>query len=74
MPTVGVRGQPGYEDFAYTPEGIAAARAYARETGLTLHDESAAKGGPQRSKPLDRSKLKRSAGKVNIPTPSTKRY
>ena len=74
MPTVGVRGQPGYKEFPYTPEGAAAARSYAQESGLTLHDESAARGGPQRSKPLDKSKLKGLAGKVNIPKPSTKRY
>jgi len=74
MPTVGRPGQPGFREFPYTPEGIAAARAYAKEKGLPLHGESVARGGPQRSKPLDRSKLKRSARKVNIPKPSTMRY
>ena len=74
MPTVGVRGQAGFKEFDYTPKGIAAAKAYAEETGLTLHSEKAASGAPQRAARIRKSPPRAASGKVNVPKPSTVRY
>ena len=73
MPTVRTPGQPGYKEFPYTTAGQASAEAYAAETGLTLHEEKAAAGGPSRQR-RPSPPARRPAGRINIPAPSTRRY
>ena len=73
MPTVGTPGQPGYKEFPYTAAGQAKAQAYADQTGLTLHEEKAAAGGPSKQR-RPSPPARRPASKINIPTPSTKQY
>jgi hypothetical protein len=74
MPTVGIRGQAGFKEFDYTPKGIADAKEYAKETGLTLHSEKAASGAPQRAARIKKSPPRATSGRVNVPKPSTVRY
>ena len=73
MPTVGTPGEPGYREFPYTTAGQASAQAYADKTGMTLHEEKAAAGGPSRQRSSS-AKPKSQAGKINIPMASTRRY
>jgi len=74
MPTVGRPGQPGFREFPYTPKGIAAARAYAKEKGLPLHGESVAAGGLGGPGRAGSSRPRKPSGRMNIPSPSTRRY
>jgi len=74
MPTVGRPGQPGFKEFDYTPKGIAAAKEYAEETGLSLHSEKAASGAPGRASRIKKSPPAAASSKVNIPEPTTVRY
>ena len=74
MPTVGRPGQPGFREFPYTAKGRVDAKAYAKEKGLPLHSESVAAGGLGGASRAGSSRPRKPSGRMNVPSPSTRRY
>ena len=74
MPVVGRPGQPGYKEFPYTKKGVSQAEAYAKEKDLPITHEGAAAAGPSKGVKPQVIHSRTSVGRMNISTPSTRRY